>query len=87
MVMLLAITMLATIVGSVLSAVIIGVEDEIIKGVLEFFVKTNVFLSTVTGSGITYSLSDVLCVVLSHIVYGVLFYVLGVVVFRKKDIK
>lgn len=87
MVMLLAVTMLATIVGSVLSAAIIGVEDEIIKGVLEFFVKTNVFLSTVTGSGITYSLSDVLCVVLSHIVYGALFYVLGVVVFRKKDIK
>ncbi|MBE5732775.1 MAG: hypothetical protein E7353_07070 [Clostridiales bacterium] len=87
MVMLLAITMLASIIGTVLSTAIIGVEDGIVKNILEILIKTNVFLSTVTGTGVTYSLSDVLCVVLSHIVLGALFYLLGVVVFKKKDIK
>lgn len=87
MVVLLAVTMLASIVGTVLSTAIIGVEDGIVKDLLEIVIKTNVFLSTVTGNDTAYTLSDVLCVVLSHIVYGVLFYTLGVVVFKKKDIK
>ncbi len=87
MVMLLAITMLASIIGTVLSTAIMGVEDGIVKNVLEILIKTNIFLSTVTGTGITYSLSDVLCVVLSHIVLGALFYGLGVIAFSKKDIK
>ena len=87
MVVYIAITMLASIIGSVLSTAMLGVEDELIKNLLEFFVKTNVFLSTVTGNGVTYTVYDVLCVVLSHIVLGALFYLLGVVIFKKKDIK
>lgn len=87
MVVYIAVVMLASIIGSVFATAIIGVEDEIIKGVLEFFVKTNVFLSTVTGNGVTYSVYDVLCVVLSHLVYGAAFYGFGVLAFSKKDIK
>lgn len=87
MVMYIAVVMLASIVGSVLSTAIVGVEDEIIKGVLEFFAKTNVFLSTVTGNSVTYSVYDVLCVVFSHLLLCAVFYGLGVLVFGKKDIK
>ncbi len=87
MVLYIAVIMLVSIVGTVISTAILGVENEIIKNILEFLSKTNVFLSTITGNGTTYSVYDVLCVVFSHLVYGSLFYVLGVLVFNKKDIK
>lgn len=87
-VMYIAITMLFSIIGASFSMVIPTVLDnEPLKLFLEFMVKSNVFLSTVTGNGTTYSAVDVAVVLISHALYFALFFVLGLVAIKKKDIK
>ena len=87
-VMYIAVTMLMSVIGASFSVVLpMVVDNEVLKVLVEFVVKTNVFLSTVTGSGVTYSGLDVAYVLLSHVIYFALFFVFGLIVMKKKDIK
>ena len=52
-----------------------------------FVSKINPFGSTLIGSGRSYTGEDVLYILLPSIVFGALFYLSGLTVFRKKDLK
>ncbi len=55
--------------------------------VLEFLTNTNPFLSALIGTGTTYSLSDILYIIIPPVLFGSLFLFLGAHVFNKKDLK
>ena len=88
MVMYIAITMVFAIFGTVLSlAQPFLPSDEIVEFIVECAINFNVFASTVVGNSTTYSAIEVVCIVLSHVLYTALFFVLGMIIFKKKDIK
>ena len=62
-------------------------DNVFLETLLEIVVKCNVFATTVVGNGVTYSVLDVVYIVVSNVVFGVLFYVLGMMIFSKKDLK
>ena len=88
MVMYIAVTMVFSIVGTAFMMVQPFVSDNVfLETLLEIVVKCNVFATTVVGNGVTYSVLDVVYIVVSNVVFGVLFYVLGMMIFSKKDLK
>ena len=88
-VMYVAVNFLSTIIGSIfmIAYPLANPEKKLTYGLLEFFAKTNIFTSTAIGSGTSYSLSDVLYIVLPCLVITSLAVLLGMVVFKKKDLK
>lgn len=88
-VMYVATNFLATIIGSIVMVAFpfANPEKKFTYGLLEFLAKTNIFTSTLIGSGVTYSLSDVLYIVLPCVVIIALAIFLSITVFKKKDLK
>ena len=90
-VMYVAVNMIFALIGS---ALMIGVEilsmeagKEALVSVLEFFMNINIFTSTVIGTGTSYGVMDILYILLPTLGGTALFLALGILIFRKKDLK
>ncbi|MBR2903363.1 MAG: ABC transporter permease subunit [Clostridia bacterium] len=87
-VMYFVVSFLMTIVGSITQTMVMPVPpDEIAYNVLEFFNAANVFMSSIIGSGTTYQLKELLYFLLPTVAFTAIFVTLGLVAFRKKDLK
>ncbi len=87
-VMYVAVNFLFAIVGSV--TMIAGAfteADTIGYKVLEFFNNTNVFTSTLIGSGVSYSAKDIFYILMPSLGGSALAVLFGSVIFNKKDLK
>ena len=84
-----AVNFFFTIVGGIISAaVMIGpMFENFPTKLFEILQKINLFSASHIGTGITYSLTDVLCLLIPAIVGTALILTLGMFVFRKKDLK
>ncbi len=88
-VMYLATNFLVTIIGSIIMVAFAFADPEK-KGVytiLEILNNTNIFTSTLIGSGASYSFKDVAYILAPNLLFSALFILLGIVIFRKKDLK
>ena len=75
-------------IGSVLSiATVLPGMDESSKKLIEVLINTNIFMSTVIGSGTSYTLEQLLYILAPNIIFAALFIFLGITVFKKKDLK
>ncbi len=87
-VMYVAINFLFAIIGSVtMIAVMFTEPDSAGFKVLEFFNNTNIFTSTLIGSGVTYTAKEILYILLPSVGGGALAVLLGILIFNKKDLK
>lgn len=87
-VMYVAINFLFAIIGSVTMIAISFVEPESTGyKALEFFNSTNIFTSTIIGSGVTYSAKEILYILLPSVGGSALTVMLGLLAFNKKDLK
>lgn len=76
------------IVGSItLTAGMLSDPTELSYKVLEFLNTTNVFSTTVIGTGVTYTLKQVLHLVIPNGVMSIVLILLGLLIFKKKDLK
>lgn len=84
-----AANLISNILGGIISAAtLIGPSfDKFPTELFEILSKINLFNATYIGKGMTYSTGDVLCLVIASLVGTGLCLLLGVTVFRKKDIK
>ena len=84
-----AINFLFVIFGSIVAGVFAFVDPskEILHRTLQIVMDSNVFMSTVIGTGTSYTLQQVLCILLPVIGGTVLCVLLGISLFRKKDLK
>ena len=62
-------------------------ESKVLYGVLEFFNNVNLYTSTLIGGGTSYSLKDVLYIVLPPLLGACGFASLGAMLLQKKDLK
>ena len=82
-----AISFLFTLVGGILSISLTMVTNESTYSILEFLVKANLFSGAVIGQGTSYAWQDLLYVIIPAIVGCLGFVGLGILVFKKKDLK
>ena len=84
-----AINFLFSIVAAIMSVASIFVDhaDKFAVKAFEILQKANVFNATYIGTGTSYTLTDVLCVLVPVVAGTALCLLLGVTVFRKKDLK
>ena len=84
-----AINFFFSIVGAVVSvaAMFVQTSDELLVKIFEILQKANLFTSTFIGTGTTYSVTDVLCVLIPIFAGTAICVFLGINIFRKKDIK
>jgi voltage-gated potassium channel Kch len=84
-----AINFLFTIIGTVttVASIFIDPEDSTTVKIFEILQKANPFLGAVIGRGTSYSLTDVLCILIPVVAGTALCIVLGLTVFKKKDLK
>ena len=77
-----------TILGSITQAVYMFVDPEktVLRGILEFLNVSNVFTSFSVGSAV-YDLKTVLYLILPSVILSALLIILGLVFFKKKDLK
>jgi hypothetical protein len=77
-----------TIIGSIIGAVCMFADpDSVFYGFLEFLSASNAFTTTAIGTGVSYSLEDILYLLLPNLSLTALIVGLGYLSFRKKDIK
>jgi hypothetical protein len=78
-----------TLVGSIVSGVMAFVDpsNEILYNLLKILNDINMFTSAAIGRGATYSIQQVLCILLPCLFGGAAFVFGGIFVFKKKDIK
>ena len=88
-VMYVAINFLFVIVGGVVSGVLAFADPakKVTYTLLEIVNDSNLFTSTVIGGGTSYGLLDILCILLPTILGTVGCVLLGILVFKKKDVK
>ena len=87
-VMYVAINFLFTIVGSVtMIASTFAQADTLGYKVLEFLNNSNVFTSTLIGSGVTYSAKDIFYILMPSVGGSVLAVLFGILIFNKKNLK
>lgn len=84
-----AINFLFVIFGGIVSGVFMFVDPskEFLRQALQIVIDSNVFMSTVIGTGTSYNLQQVLCILLPVIGGTALCVLLGIFLFRKKDLK
>ena len=81
-------TMIASILSVTASVLRMDAAKEKLVSVLDFFLKTNVFYAATTlGTGTSYTTEQILYAVLPSLVGIFVFVGLGILVFRKKDLK
>ena len=88
-VMYVAVAFLFAIVGSIIMVAGLTVDPENTTAVtiLEFLNNTNVFTSTLIGTGSTYTFEDVMYILMPTLGGTAIFLALGLIVFNKKDLK
>lgn len=88
-VMYVAVAFLFAIVGSIIMVAGMAVDPENTTAVtiLEFLNNTNVFTSTLIGTGTTYTFEDVMYILMPTLGGTAIFLALGLIVFNKKDLK
>jgi hypothetical protein len=86
-VMYVAISFLFTLIGGILSVSSVFVTNDTTRSILEFLVKANLFSGSVIGKGSSYAWLDFVYVLLPAIVGCLGFIGLGILVFKKKDLK
>ena len=88
-VMYFAVNFLCVIIGGIVSVAAMAVDpaNDFAYRLLEILMKSNVFMATAIGNGATYTLTDVLCIVLPTVLGSVGLTLLGRFVFDKKDLK
>jgi len=86
-VMYVAVAFLCALIGGILSISLMFVTNQTAYSVLEFLTKSNVFFGTVIGQGTAYAWRDLLYVILPAVIGCVGFIGLGILVFKKKDLK
>ena len=84
-----AINFFFTIIGTVttVASIFINPEDSTTVKIFEILQKANPFLGAVIGRGTSYSLTDVLCILIPVVAGTALCIALGLTVFKKKDLK
>lgn len=84
-----AINLFFSIAGAIVSVAAMFVQsgDELLTKVFEVLQKANIFTTTFIGTGTTYSVTDVLCVLVPIFAGTAICIFLGITVFRKKDLK
>lgn len=81
-------TMIASIIMMSLNALRLNPEQKTLVSVLEFFLNTNVFYTATTlGTGTSYTTEQMLYAILPSVLGIAVFVGLGLLVFRKKDVK
>ncbi len=84
----LAVSFISTFVGSIIqSAYMFTTPEDKTYGVLKFFNNINIYTSNLIGVGTSYSLENVLYIVLPPVIIAISAICLGVLSFRKKDLK
>lgn len=88
-VMYVAVNFLASIVGTILmvASMFISPEKTALIKTLDILQKANVFTSTHIGTGVSYTASDVLCVLLPTLLGTAICLYFGSIIFKKKDLK
>lgn len=78
-----------TLVGGVVSGVMAFADpaNKLLYNFLQILNDINIFTSSAIGRGVSYSLREVLCIVLPCLFGGAAFVFGGIFVFKKKDIK
>ena len=78
-----------TIIGSVVSTatMLMPEKEGIVYELMKILANSNLFTSGIIGAGSEYSVGDVLCIVIPSVLGGVLFALLGAIIFKKKDLK
>lgn len=83
-----AVNFLFSIVGTVIAVVAVFVpQDNSSAKILEILQKANLFTTTYIGTGTSYSLLDVLCILAPIIIGTTVCLFLGNYIFKKKDLK
>lgn len=87
-VMFVAINFIFTILGSIIQVAALFADPESSSfKVLEFLQKSNIFMSTIIGTGTSYEFADFMYVLIPTILGTALILFLGNVIFKKKDLK
>jgi len=83
-----AVVFLFVIVGSVMQVAGMMLDPtETAYSVLEFLCNTNIFIASFIGSGTSYSALELACGIAVPLLWSALLLGLGLLVFKKKDIK
>ena len=76
------------IVGSITQATFMFADpNKFSYKILEFFSVANAFTTTAIGAGASYTLKEILYIVLPNLAFSALAIFLGLIIFRKKDLK
>lgn len=88
-VMYIAISFVLALFGGIISAAFsfASPENKVVYGVLEFLSSTNIFTSTLIGSGSSYSLKEIVYILLPCVIGSALLVLFGILIFKKKDLK
>ena len=84
-----AIAFLLSIIGGVflITTSLVSPEKKALIDLLDFLAKSNIFSTTIVGAGTSYSLKEVLYILIPNIVSSALLITFGILVFNKKDLK
>ncbi len=88
-VMYVGVNFLLTIIGSIfmVSFAFADPEKKLTYNALKILNNTNIFTSTIIGSGTKYTLEQISYIVIPCVLFTTLFVLLGALVFKKKDLK
>lgn len=87
-VMYFAVNFALTLIGSIIMiAFSMTTESDASHTILKIMNNTNIFTSTIIGAGTTYTLEEVLYILVPNLVFAPLLTFLGITVFKKKDLK
>ena len=83
-----AFSFLMIIIGSVTQTASMFVDvDTVTFKFLEFFNVSNPFMGVAIGSGVSYDIKTILYIILPNVIFSVIIVILGLIIFKKRDLK
>lgn len=83
-----ALSFLMIIIGSVTQTAVMFVDvDTVAFKILEFFNVSNPFMGGAIGTGVSYDIKTILYIILPNVIISAVVIVLGLLIFKKRDLK